>query len=367
MNNMKRVAIIGAEMLNHYGVGTAKVLQKENDAPAVSINKEFFKDKKIEVGISRLTGVDTKTLLPGISIRCIDNTTINAGIVTKMLLDKFDEQGLIEHSKIGMALGSAFGSVASINSFDVKAITEGPNSVNPMEFPNTVSNAPTSKVGIWFGLKGTSITISNGLTSGIDAIGLASDEISCGKLNYYVAGSSEELSDDICTCYSNQIIDGQSSNSDWSGSEVLGDGSGVVFLCSMNEAISKKYQTYGEIIEFKTIRIAKEEGFGTAVCELISNLLKINNIKKDDVLIYASYLPFNRYSKAAIAEVEKEFGSDVLFCLNRKGNLTMNYLSNNGVFNLITALNNNQKKNILVFEIDCDKTVSCLLVTTKCK
>src|SRR4029453_5426099 len=61
---------------------------------------------------------------------------------------------------IGIAVGSTYGSIGSIAAFDVEALREGPSYVNPMEFPNTVLNAPASRVSILLGVTAPNATTS---------------------------------------------------------------------------------------------------------------------------------------------------------------------------------------------------------------
>ena len=70
---------------------------------------------------------------------------------------------------LGLVCGTMFGSVHSITSFDWSGLAEGPNLVNPMEFPNTVINSPAGQAAIRHKLRGVNSTMSAGLASGLYA------------------------------------------------------------------------------------------------------------------------------------------------------------------------------------------------------
>jgi 3-oxoacyl-[acyl-carrier-protein] synthase II len=94
---------------------------------------------------------------------------------------------------IGVAVGTTFGSLHSISQFDRVGITEGPKSVNPSHFPNTVLNSPASQVSIRYKIKGFNTTVSTGFCSGLDAVSYAVDLIALGRADMVLAGGVEEL------------------------------------------------------------------------------------------------------------------------------------------------------------------------------
>ncbi len=96
-------------------------------------------------------------------------------------------------SDLGLVCGTMFGSVHSIASFDWSGLTDGPNLVNPMEFPNTVINSPAGQAAIKHRLRGVNSTISAGLVSGLYAIHYAMEFLRLGRARALLAGGVEEL------------------------------------------------------------------------------------------------------------------------------------------------------------------------------
>jgi 3-oxoacyl-[acyl-carrier-protein] synthase II len=96
-----------------------------------------------------------------------------------------------------VSVGSTFGSLHSISQFDRAGLLEGPRFVNPSHFPNTVINSPASRVSIRFKIKGFNTTISTGFCSGIDALSYAADFIKLRRADIVLAGSVEELCEEI--------------------------------------------------------------------------------------------------------------------------------------------------------------------------
>jgi 3-oxoacyl-[acyl-carrier-protein] synthase II len=94
---------------------------------------------------------------------------------------------------VGLVCGTMFGSLHSITSFDLSGLTDGPNYVNPMEFPNTVINSAAGHTAIRFGLRGVTATICAGLASGLHAIAYAENSLRMGRARMLLAGGYDEL------------------------------------------------------------------------------------------------------------------------------------------------------------------------------
>src|SRR5438874_1816506 len=86
-----------------------------------------------------------------------------------------------------------FGSVHSITSFDWSGVTDGPNLVNPMDFPNTVINSPAGQAAIKHKLRGVNSTVCAGLASGLYALQYAAEFLRFGRARALLAGGVEEL------------------------------------------------------------------------------------------------------------------------------------------------------------------------------
>jgi 3-oxoacyl-(acyl-carrier-protein) synthase len=98
---------------------------------------------------------------------------------------------------MGLFVGTMFSSAHTISRFDCQAMREGPAYASPLDFANTVINAPSGQVSIWHGLRGTNQTMATGGSSGLQAIGCAADVIRVGRADCLLAGGVEELSPEL--------------------------------------------------------------------------------------------------------------------------------------------------------------------------
>jgi 3-oxoacyl-[acyl-carrier-protein] synthase II len=89
-----------------------------------------------------------------------------------------------------------FGGLGSIAGFDWTILTDGPQYVNPMHFPNTVISSPTGQAAIKHNLRGINSTICAGLASGLHALDYASRMLSLNRAHALLAGGVEEICDE---------------------------------------------------------------------------------------------------------------------------------------------------------------------------
>src|SRR5579871_1487586 len=94
---------------------------------------------------------------------------------------------------VGLVLGTMFGSMHTISQFDRQALGGGPSCASPLDFANTVINSAAGQTAIWHKLRGINSTIATGATSGLMAIGYATDLIQSGRQTAVLAGGTDEF------------------------------------------------------------------------------------------------------------------------------------------------------------------------------
>src|SRR5438874_582029 len=132
-------------------------------------------------------------------VRVLDRGTRLLCVAAQMALSS---TGLLQDTtgegdaELGLVSGTLFGGVHSIATFDWSGLTEGPSYVSPMDFPNTVINAPAGQAAIKHKLRGVNSTICAGLSSGLYAIQHAAEFLRFGRAKYLMAGGMEEVCDE---------------------------------------------------------------------------------------------------------------------------------------------------------------------------
>jgi 3-oxoacyl-[acyl-carrier-protein] synthase II len=161
----------------------------------------------------------------------------------------------VRDDQIGIAVGSTYGSIGSIAAFDTEALREGPSYVNPMEFPNTVLNAPASRVSILLGVTGPNATISTGEASGLDALGYATDFLRLRRAGAMLAGGVFGLGEDVYRGFAGTgALSGSGGGAELCApfdrrrnGVVLGEGSCLLFLEPLDRARARGARIYGEV------------------------------------------------------------------------------------------------------------------------
>lgn len=259
-----RIVITGVSVIS--SVGTDKDVFWQNVTNGVSGIKPvtLFDVTKFNSKLAgEISDFDAKIYLGQKGIRHIDRTSLLVSSGTVLAIkDANLENSPYSGDDFGIVVGSTYGSIDSISSFDFQSLREGPNYVNPMDFPNTVLNAPASRASIFCKATGLNTTISNGVTSSIDAIIYASDFLRMGRAKAIVAGGVHGLTHDIFWGAHNSKILAGSKNGTLEISApfdkrrngmVIGEGSALVILETLEDALKRNAHIYAEI-----------KGYGTA-------------------------------------------------------------------------------------------------------
>ena len=174
-----------------------------------------------------------------------------------------------------------------------------------MDFPNTVLNAPASRASIFCKATGLNTTISNGVTSGIDAIIYASDFLRMGRVKAAVVGGVHGLTHDIFWGSHNSKILAGSKNGTQEicapfdkrrNGMIIGEASALLILETLEDALKRNAHIYAEVKGYGTafepkMAVSKEyqiDGNKRA----IMNALKDANLTLHDI----SYISANAYS-----------------------------------------------------------------------
>ncbi|UJS17811.1 MAG: beta-ketoacyl-[acyl-carrier-protein] synthase family protein [Candidatus Jettenia sp.] len=259
-----RIVITGVSVLSP--IGTGKDVFWENLTNGVSGIKPItlfdvsnFNSKQA----GEISDFDAKVYLGQKGIRHIDRTSLLVSSAAVLAIkDANLENTTYNEEELGIVVGSTYGSIDSISSFDFQSLREGPNYVNPMDFPNTVLNAPASRASIFCKATGLNTTISNGVTSSIDAVIYASDFLRMGRVKAVLAGGVHGLTHDIFWgSHNSKILSGSTYGTleicapfdKRRNGMVIGEASALVVLETLENALKRNAHIYAEV-----------KGYGTA-------------------------------------------------------------------------------------------------------
>ena len=193
----KRIVITGIGVLASNGIGKEEFWKAIMGGISGIKPVSLFDTTKLK---SKLAGeikdFNPEAILGQKGLRNMDRSTKFAIAASKLALDDAGIENPIPEGNtddFGVSLGSTMGSVWSISEFDKEALRDGPRSVNPALFPNTVINSPASQISIRFNIQGFNGTVSTGFCSSLDAIYYAMNMISLYDYKVVLTGGVEEL------------------------------------------------------------------------------------------------------------------------------------------------------------------------------
>jgi len=323
MKKNKKIVITGVGVVTSNGIGK-KAFWKSLGKGASGIKKvSLFDTQQLSCHhAGEIENFDPVPFLGEKGLRTLDRTTKIVNVAAKLAID--DARLEINESntdEVGVVLGTTLGSVYSISEFDKTALVEGPRSVNPALFPNTVINSPASQISIRFGIKGFNTTIATGFTASLDALRYACDFIKLGRAKAVVVGGVEELC--IQTYLGFYKLKFLAASRNGGSLElscpfdrrrngiVFGEGAAMVVIEDLESAQERKADIYAEIASFGSyfdpFRINKYNRLGPGIRAAMRFALQNARLKPRDV----DYICANANSTQEADLIEAEAIKDV--------------------------------------------------------
>lgn len=162
--------------------------------------------------------------------------------------------------RIGAAIGSGIGGVASIED-GAKTISErGPRRISPFFVPGAIINMIAGNLSIKYGFRGPNLAVVTACTTGTHCIGLAARSIQYGETDAMIAGGAEMATSPVglggfaaARALSTRNDDPQAASRPWDKDRdgfVLGEGAGVMVLEEYEHAKARGAKIYAELTGF---------------------------------------------------------------------------------------------------------------------
>ncbi len=94
--------------------------------------------------------------------------------------------------RVGVAVGSGIGGIASIEECHEVVLSKGPTRVNPFFVPASIINMAAGHLSIIYGLKGPNVAITTACTTGTHNVGFGARMIAYGDADAMLVGSAEK-------------------------------------------------------------------------------------------------------------------------------------------------------------------------------
>ncbi|NOY66452.1 MAG: beta-ketoacyl-ACP synthase II [Gammaproteobacteria bacterium] len=209
----------------------------------------------------RITGFDAKDYIKPKDIKKMD-PFIHYGIAAgcQAIEDSGIEVTEENAHRIGVAIGSGIGGIASIEKNHNLFLKGGPRKISPFFVPQSIINMISGNLSIQYGFKGPNYAIVTACTTGTHNIGSAGRMIEYGDADVMIVGGAEMATTPtslggfaaaraLSTRNDNPEIASRPWDKDRDGF-VLGDGAGVLVLEEYEHAKKRGAKIYAELAGF---------------------------------------------------------------------------------------------------------------------
>jgi 3-oxoacyl-[acyl-carrier-protein] synthase II len=159
--------------------------------------------------------------------------------------------------RIGCITGSGLGGLAMIESFHKLLLEKGPHRISPFFIPGIIANMLPGLIAIEFGAKGPNTSIETACAASTHAIGEAFRLIQEGYSDAMITGGAEAVITPLalggfCSlrALSHRNNEPEKASRPFERDRdgfVMGEGSGILILEEMNQALERGAHIYGEI------------------------------------------------------------------------------------------------------------------------
>lgn len=175
-----------------------------------------------------------------------------------------EDSGLvIEESnadRVGVIIGSGIGGLPLIERTHTTLLEKGPKRISPFFIPGLIVNMAAGQVSIQHGARGPNSAPCTACTSGLHAVGDAYRQIQSGFADAMIAGGTEGVVTPLsvggfCSmkALSTRNDEPEKASRPWDRDRdgfVMGEGSGIVILESLEIATRREAKIYAEIIGY---------------------------------------------------------------------------------------------------------------------
>ena len=280
---------------------------------SMGVGREAFwmNCRKAKSGIRKITTFDTSTLKSNIA-GCVENfdpsnfmsrkayrrmspiSRMAVAASVEAIKDSQLNLDVMERERIGVILGTSYGSSSHVEDFYVSLLKDGPRGAQPFLFPETVPNAPASHIAMLHGITGPNSTFCQNAISAENAILYAQNLLSQNLVDVVLVGGAEELSGMLYSCYDavgvlNKI---KCRNDDTiqpilGGGLILGEGAGILVMERLDFALERGAKIYGtleaSVITGGTSAIDHYEVNGEQVARAMYAVLEQADVDPSDI------------------------------------------------------------------------------------
>lgn len=208
---------------------------------------------------------------------------------------KLDIDGM-DKTRIGVVVGSGIGGIGTIEKQNETLIKKGPNRIHPLFIPMIIGNMAAGNIAIKYGAKGICTTVVTACATSTNCIGEAYRMIQNGTADVIIAGGAEasvtplSIAGFISLTALSKSSDPNRASIPFDKERngfVMGEGSGIVILESLEHAKKRDAKIYSEIVGYGSTcdayHITAVDPSGEGAAAAMGNAIKEAGIDKSDI------------------------------------------------------------------------------------
>ena len=260
------------------------------------INKiSHFDTSQFKTKIAAEVNLDLSTYFNKKELNKIDRFTSFALIASDQAIQDANINNSLDKNRIGVILGSGIGGINTLEKQHLRLL-KSPKRVSPYFVPSMISDIAPGHISIKYGFKGTNFSVVSACASSNHAIGMAFKSIKYNESDIIITGGSEAGITPLSIAgFMN--MKALSTESDINNASipfdlnrngfVMGEGSGILILESLESALKRDAKIYAEITGYGSTadayHLTSPAPNGEGAKEAMSKAINEGNIKPNDI------------------------------------------------------------------------------------
>ncbi len=260
--NLRRVVITGLGLITPLGLGVEKNWSAMLEGRSGIGTITSFDSTPLPVHIAgEVKGFDPADYIEKKEIKKMDRFIHFAIAAAQMAMD---DSGLritgANAERVGVVVGSGIGGLPAIEHYHQALLEKGYKRVTPFFIPMLIINLAAGRVSMRFGAKGPNSAVCTACATGTHAIGDAYRIIQRGEADAMIAGGTEAVIAPlgmvgfaVMKALSRRNDEPEKASRPFDRDRdgfVMGEGSGIVILESLETAINRGAKIYAEIVGY---------------------------------------------------------------------------------------------------------------------
>ncbi|WP_027175618.1 beta-ketoacyl-ACP synthase II [Desulfovibrio aminophilus] len=259
---MKRVVVTGLSAITPLGTDLASSWEallagKSGIGPLTKFDCAAYETRIA----GEVKGFEPERYIPAKQVKRMETFVQYAVACSKMLLEDAGWQVPPEEAATtGVIIGVGLGGLQTIESMHQKLLEKGPSRISPFFIPIIIANMAAGQVSIETGARGPNVCTTTACASGTHGIGYAYSEIKLGRCEAMICGGAESTITSLGVSGFNALKALSTRNDDPQRASrpfdrdrdgfVMGEGSGLLLLESLEHARARGARIYAEVVGF---------------------------------------------------------------------------------------------------------------------